>query len=320
MNIDQELAQRSSERDTVLTIGVFDGVHRGHHHLMTNLMVEAHRSGRLAGVVTFRNHPASVLRPDFRPRYLSTVDERLRLIKELGVDFIVPITFDLELSRLRARRFTALLQERLQMRDLVIGPDFTMGYEREGDAKTLASLGREMGFSLHVVEPLVDEGGRAIRSTTVREALAIGDVTRVAAQMGRNFELMGTVVTGLGRGAPLGFPTANIQLPQELAVPGDGIYATWAHVGKRRYMAATSIGERPTFEESGHTIEAFILDYHGDLYDRQIRLEFVRRLRDEVKFDSVRALQEQVGRDVDQTRSILTGGSRGGPGIRQVRQ
>ena len=313
IDLDLELSRLSPEHDTVLTVGVFDGVHLGHRHLIAQLALDASRKGCLAGVVTFRNHPASVLWPDFRPRYLTAVDERLRLIEDLGVEFIVPITFDLELSLLSARRFAALLHKRLRMRGLVIGPDFAMGHQREGDAKTLASLGREMGFFLRVVEPFVDDGGQTVRSTTVREALIAGDVTRVAAQIGRNFSLIGTVGRGAGRGGPLGFPTANIQLPQDMAAPSDGIYATWAHVGKRRYMAAASIGQRPTFEESGHAIEAFILDYDGDLYDRQIRLEFVRRLREERKFDSVRALQEQVDRDVDQTRAILAGGGCGGP-------
>jgi riboflavin kinase/FMN adenylyltransferase len=311
MKIDQELAQHSPERESVLTIGVFDGVHRGHRHLISHLRAEANRSGWLGGVLTFRNHPASVLRPDFDPRYLTGVKERLSLIKELGVDFIVPISFDAELSQLSARRFVALLQKRLMMRGLVIGPDFTMGHQRDGDARTLKSLGREMGFALHVVEPLVDEGGHVIRSTSVRQALAKGDVTRVADQMGRNFVLTGTVVRGQGRGGPLGFPTANLRMPDGMAIPGDGIYATLADVDERRYMSATSIGERPTFGEGGHVVEVFILDFHGDLYDQAIRLEFVRRLRDEVRFESVRALQEQVDKDVDQTRAILKAGRMG---------
>ena len=311
MKIDQELAQHSPSCDSVLTIGVFDGVHRGHRHLISRLMAEASRGGCLAGVLTFRNHPASVLRPDFDPRYLTDMDERLSLIRGLGVDFLVPISFDKDLSRLSARQFVALLQERLRMRALVIGPDFTMGHQREGDTLTLASLGREMGFVLHVVEPLADEGGHVIRSTSVRQALVRGDVTLVGEQMGRNFALTGTVVRGHGRGGPLGFPTANLRMPEGMAIPGDGIYATLAYVNDRRYMSATSIGARPTFGEDGHVVEVFILDFHGDLYDRTIRLEFVRRLRDEVRFESVRALQEQVDRDIDQTRAILQAGRTG---------
>ena len=295
----------------MLTIGVFDGVHRGHGHLLSSLTTEARRTARLAGVVTFRNHPASVLRPGFKPQYLTSVEERLRLINEHGIDFIVPIDFDLELSKLRARQFTMLLQKHLRMMGLVVGPDFAMGHNREGGPETLASLGRETGFSVLVVDPLVDQDRQVVRSTVVREALARGELAPVAEQMGRNFSLAGTVVRGQGRGAPLGFPTANLRPPTEMAVPGDGIYATWAHIGSQRYMAATSIGVRPTFEEGEHAIEAFVLDFKGDLYGQQVRLEFVRRLRDEVKFDSPRSLKEQVDRDVDETRAVLQGSHSG---------
>ena len=162
-------------------------------------------------------------------------------------------------------------------------------------------------FSVHVVDPIADDQGQPIRSTAVREALARGDVARVAVLLGRNFVLGGTVVTGAGRGAGLGFPTANLKIAKELALTGDGIYATWAHVGPRRYMAATSIGMRPTFEKGERTVEAFILDFDGDLYGQEVRLEFVRRLRDEVQFDSVSALQEQVDKDVDEAKAVLQG-------------
>ena len=305
MNIDQELGQLPTDRESVLTIGVFDGVHLGHRHIISSLIEEAKRTRRLAGVVTFRNHPASVLQSDFEPRYLTAVDERLRLLKALGVDFVAPVSFDLELSKVSAGRFAALLQRHLRMAGLVIGPDFAMGHDREGGREFLERLGREMGFSVSVVEPRADQEGRPLRSTGVREALAAGDVELAAALLGRDFVLDGTVVTGQGRGGPLGFPTANLKVPEGMAVPGDGIYATWAHIGGGRHMAATSIGVRPTFEETERTTEAFIMDFRGDLYGQTIQLEFVRRLRDEARFDSVQALQEQVCKDVDQARAIL---------------
>lgn len=305
MDVERELGRHSPAGESVLTIGVFDGVHRGHSHLLSRLVAKARSAGRLAGVVTFHNHPASVLQPGFKPRYLTSVDERLRLIEEHSVEFVVPITFDLELSKLRAAGFAALLQKHLRMTGLVIGPDFAIGHNREGDPETLASIGREMDFSVLVVDPLVDEKGQAVRSTTVREALSRGDLQSVAQQMGRNFSLEGTVVRGQGRGGPLGFPTANLEPPDGMAVPGDGIYATWAQIGSQRYMAASSIGVRPTFENSDRAIEAFVLDFDGDLYGQQVRLEFVRRLRDEVKFDSIESLKEQVDRDVDNTKAAL---------------
>ena len=315
MSIDDELQIHAPARESatdpptgqpkMLTIGVFDGVHRGHSHLMAQLSTEAKRAGLLSGVVTFRNHPASVLSPSFTAAYLTSVDERLRLIKELGVDFVVPLTFDPELSNLTAGRFAGLLKRYLRMAAMVAGPDFAMGRNREGDIPTLTAMGDQMGFVVRVVEPLQDGHGRVIRSTTVRDALTQGDVTLVAELQGRNFALEGTVAKGLGRGAPMGFPTANLKLQDGIVAPGDGIYAAWAYIDGKRYMAATSIGIRPTFDQAGHSVEAFILDYRGDLYGRQVRLEFVRRLRDEAKFDSAEALQDQVGRDVDQTRGIL---------------
>ena len=304
MRIDRELAQYLTDRDSVITIGVFDGVHRGHRHLINQLIGEARNTGRRAGVVTFRNHPLSVLRADFKPQYLTDFDERVRLIREQGVDFLVPITFDLELADLGPKDFVARLQEHLRMRELVVGPDFAMGHKRMGDVETLTALGEEMGFSVRVVD-LLEEGGQAIRSTTIREAAAKGDVTSAAALLDRNFVLTGTVVKGVGRGKTLGFPTANLKAPQGMVIPGDGIYATWACLGEQNHMAASSIGTRPTFGESERTIESFILDFEGDLYDQQIRLEFVQRLRDEVKYSSVEDLQEQVAKDVAQTKAIL---------------
>ena len=304
MSIEQALPDRPPERETALTIGVFDGVHRGHGHLLTRLRKEADRTGRLTGVVTFRNHPVSVLRPEVQLPYLTEFDERVRLLKEVGVDLIVPLTFDTPLSKVRAADFVALLQRRLRMRQMVIGPDFALGHQREGDRAALERLGQSAGFSIVTVEPLVVDG-TVVNSSAVRTALAGGDVLRVAELLGRTYALTGTVVKGKGRGGPLGFPTANVEAPAEMASPGDGIYATWAHTTDGSFMAATSIGIRPTFDEVDRTIEAFVLDFEGDLYGEKIKLEFVRKLRDELKFDSIEALQEQVARDVEETRAAL---------------
>lgn len=305
MRIRDELAQHSPAVDSAVTIGVFDGVHRGHLHLLSNLRREAGRTARASVVITFRNHPASVIRPAISPRFLTTVEERLRLIEDTGIDIVAPVTFGLELSRIRAREFAALLQERLRMKQLVVGPDFAMGHRREGDVSMLASLGEEMGFSVVVVEPLIGGDGEVIKSTLARVALSRGDIARVSNLLGRKFGLSGTVVKGHGRGGPMGFPTANLEAAEGMAVPGNGIYATWAHVGEGRYMAATSIGVRPTFKDGDHTIEAYLMDFDADLYGREIRLEFIDRLRDELSFDSVEELQEQIEKDVYRTRAVL---------------
>ena len=304
MRIDGELAGVPPDRDSVLTLGVFDGVHLGHQHLIGAAVREAKKSNRRALVATFSNHPGSVLLPDFTPSYITGLEERIRLIEALGVDSVLPVTFDRELSELQARDFVDLLQRRLRMKALVVGPDFALGRGREGDVTMLSSLSSDMKFSLVVVGLLEDEG-RPVRSTAVRQALADGDLATVRSLLGRHFALDGSVERGVGRGKDLGFPTANLRVAPDRALPCDGIYATWALLGDQRHMAATSVGTRPTFEDTDRTVEAFLLDFNGDLYGRETRLEFVRRLRDDVKYDSVDALTEQMGKDVRETRRVL---------------
>lgn len=308
MGIEEELArsftERESGRGSALTIGVFDGVHRGHQRLIAKVMQEASDKGCAAGVVTFRNHPDSVFNPDFKPRYITALDERIRLIERLGVDFVVPVTFDRAVAGIRARDFAAMLTRRLGMRALVAGPDFAMGYKREGNVDALAAIGAELGFSVSVVD-LLSEGDAAVRSTNIRRALAAGDVSGVAKQLGRNYAMSGVVVSGEKRGRTLGFPTANLEVGGDMAIPANGIYATRAFVDGECHMAATSIGTRPTFDGKGRTIEAFLLGFDNILYNKELRLEFVSRLRDELKFDSVEALLEQMALDVEETRAIL---------------
>lgn len=305
MRLDEELAQATPEQDSVLSIGVFDGVHRGHQHLIAKLTSEAQSAGHLAGVVTFRNHPDSIFRTDFTARYITSLEERISLIKNLGVDFVVPITFDVELAKVRAKDFAASLQQRLRMRGLVIGPDFAMGYKREGNVQMLSEIGSTMDFSVKEVNLLADHK-EAVRSTNIREAITLGDMSTAADLLGRNFSITGLVVQGDQRGRELGYPTANIELTPSMAYPGNGIYATIAYVDGASHMAATSIGTRPTFDGVGRTIEAFFLDFDGNLYNKEVRLEFVRRLRDELKFDSIDALLEQMAKDVNEARQILS--------------
>ena len=305
MSIGNELGAFAVRGETALTIGVFDGVHRGHTHLISQLVGEAASKSLMAGVVTFREHPAAVLSPSFQARYLTSFEDRLDLLGQTKIDFAVPITFDRALSKLTAEEFVSLLQDRLQMVSLVVGPDFAMGRNREGTIERLSELGDQMGFTLTVVDGLQDTKGETVRSTTVRTALGEGEVERVAELLGRRFNLVGAVVSGEGRGGKLGFPTANIAPPQGMAVPGDGIYAAFAHLEGKRLMTAISIGTKPTFGDHDRAIEAFVLDFDGNLYGKNLRLEFVRRLRDQVKFDTVEALLEQVDRDVAETKRNL---------------
>ena len=304
MRIDQELAALRVERDSMLTVGVFDGVHRGHRRLVAQLVEQARRTGRAAGVVTFRNHPAAVLRADFQPQYLTTLEQRLDLLRETGVDFVAPVTFDAELSQLDAREFAAHLVSTLRMRGLVVGADFAMGHGRGGDLAALTRLGEELDFTVRAVDLLAD-GPLTEKSTSIRRALSEGDVESVAKMLGRNFTSQGVVAEGDKRGRELGFPTANLETTPGLAVPANGIYAAWAEVDGERHMAAVSIGVRPTFGEHPRAIEAYLLEYQGNLYGKTMRLEFVAHLRDELKFDTVEALVAQMRDDVQTTSQIL---------------
>ena len=304
MQIEQELAQVAPENDSVLTVGVFDGVHRGHQKLLSAVTAEASSKGYVPGVLTFRNHPDSIFRADFRPQYITSLEKRIKLIKDCGVSFVVPVTFDQEMAHLRAEDFARLLQEKLLMKSLIIGPDFAMGHNREGNIEKLTALGAQMGFAVQEVDLMVN-GGKAVRSTQIRQAIASGDIDMATNMLGRQFSLVGEVAHGDKRGRELGFPTANLQVSPDMAVPANGIYATFAYVAGCRHMAATSIGTRPTFDGVGRTIEAFLLDFDSDLYNRPIRLEFIQRLRDELKFDGVEALLTQMNIDVQNTREIL---------------
>ena len=304
MRIERELEKAHIDRDSVLTIGVFDGVHRGHQSLISKVIAEAKATGAASGVLTFCNHPDSVLNPNFQPQYITSVEERVRLIEELGVDFVVPVTFDMNVAGIKAGKFARLLTSKLQMRGLVVGPDFAMGYKREGNVEALSKLGVELGFSVSVVD-LLSEGGDAVHSTSIRKAILDGRVGDATKKLGRNFSISGTVVTGEKLGRTLGFPTANIEVGPSMAVPGNGIYATLAFVDGERHIAATSIGTRPTFDGKGRTIEAFLLGFDSNLYNKELRLEFVQRLRDELKFNSVESLLRQMELDVEQTRTLL---------------
>ena len=306
MSLDEALSHLAVERDSAVTIGVFDGVHRGHRHLISRLVEHALSSDTLACVVTFKNLPITVLKPETRVRCLIDLDERTRLLKQLGVDMVVPIEFDRQIAQLSSHDFLRVLYEKLRMRHLVVGPDFAMGHNRDGTLETLPGIARHIGFSFNVVDLMTDPAGK-VKSTTIRRQIADGDVSSAAKLLGRNFAIRGVVVRGQERGRELGFPTANLRVEPGLMVPGNGIYAAHAHLDSGTYMAATSIGVRPTFDDGpDRTIEAYLLNFSGDIYGQTVCLEFVRRLRGEEKFDTVAALLNQMNMDVKQTKDVLT--------------
>lgn len=304
MLVEEELTNHSPERDTIVTVGVFDGVHLGHKRLISELLKQAGRKDMLPAVVTFLQHPEDLLSSRTKLPYLTDIATRIKLLKNEGVDIIVPLSFTEELSRLDARRFIGLLQKHLRMRGLVIGSDFALGKGREGDSDTLCQLGKESGFSVTVVSPL-EIAGEVVSSTTIRKAMAEGNMKKVRKLTGRYFSLHGKVVTGTGRGEGMGFPTANLDVNSGQALPPDGVYAGLAHINGEIYQTMTNIGKDPTFGGTERTVETYLLDYHGDLYGYELTVDFVAKLRDEIKFASVDDLKKQVAEDVRRGKNIL---------------
>ena len=306
MKAREELSSVSSSGPVLATIGVFDGVHRGHQHLLRTLREEATSRGARSAAFTLRQHPVTVLRPEISVSYVCSLEDRLALLG-CEVDMVVPLTFDRDLSLLRPGEFVTLLRTAFDLRGLVVGPDFAMGHNREGTVPVLRALGKEMDFSLHAVDALDLEELGMVSSTAIRLALGEGRVEEAARLLGRPFMLSGIVEAGEGRGRGLGFPTANLSVDHLLVLPGDGVYACWACVGDVRRPAATSIGVRPTFGGGQRAVEAHILDFSEELYGAEVCLEFVARLRGQETFETADALVAQIHQDVDGTRRILTG-------------
>ncbi len=304
MQVEEELAGLSPRKDMLLTIGVFDGVHLGHKYLISRLKEGAAERDLLSGVVTFRQHPLELLAPQTRLPYLTSLDEKVHLLKEEGVDAVIPLTFTDELARLSAGQFAGLLKKHLRMAGLIIGPDFALGRNREGNAETLVKLGPEMGFDVTVINPVLING-EVISSTAIRKALADGDVKKMIALIGRSFSLKGRVVAGDGRGKELGFPTANLEVDKGQTMPANGVYATLSYINSRVYQSVTNIGTRPTFGDNQRTVETYIMDYSGNLYGRELKIDIMERLRGEKRFDSVEKLEKQLAEDVKQGRAVL---------------
>jgi riboflavin kinase/FMN adenylyltransferase len=308
MNIEKELARHNPDRPTLLTIGVFDGVHRGHLHLLGHLVARAREKGCPAGVVTFRTHPEKVLgRRDTIP-WITTLQERTRLLRAAGVDVVVPVTFTRDIAGLSAREFVLLLQKHLNMSGLVLGPDFALGRHRLGDPDYLRKIGEELDFRVEVVRPARLQG-EVISSSAIRKLLAAGDINKVGEMLGRRFSLEGRVAQGDRRGRTLGFPTANIRMQPEQAMPRDGIYATIARRGRQKFNSVTNIGVRPTFDGVKRLVETYIMDFDGDLYGKKLTIDLVSRLRDEMRFGSAEELKQQMAKDVQKAKDILNNAS-----------
>ena len=311
MSFRQRLASAAPSKETVVTVGVFDGVHEGHRHLLRQV-VELAGSQYIPTVVTFSNRPITVLRPGTEPSNLTTPEQRIELIKRQGIELVVCLEFTQELAQVTAADFAESLAGPLRMKGLVMGPDSALGKNREGDLGFMQKQGTGLGFWAQSVEPLEIEG-QPVKSRRIRNALIDGDVALCPELLGRNHSLSGVVVLGDQRGRTLGFPTANLDVDSKLLLPGDGIYATWAIIGGKRYQSATSIGVRPTFDLTQRLVEVFVMDFNADLYGQTVGVEFIKKVRDQEKFDGLEALVKQINQDVDDCRQVLDEDQESGP-------
>jgi len=291
---------------TVVTIGVFDGVHRGHRALLDRVVREAAARRIAPGAITFDRHPMEVLRPGSRPRMLSTLRQRIELLGAAGMEFVLVLPFTQRLSRMRAEEFAVkVLLEAVSARAIVVGANFRFGHRAAGDPELLSRLAQPRGVDVIAV-PLDAEGDEAISSTRIRAALAAGDVATAARLLGRPFAVSGQVVLGDQRGRLLGVPTANLRVPSRLALPAKGIYAGHLRTRDSGLMPAVSnVGVNPQFGGVDLHVEAHVLDFDGDLYGQRVSVSFEHRLRDEATFPDVAALVAQMREDIRQTRRLL---------------
>lgn len=301
MKIHHEIAARDSQRPLVLAIGFFDGLHRGHREIVKTLL-RLRRPGYRAAVLTFRNHPATYLRPERVPPLISTLDERINHLASTGVDELYLVPFDERIAGIDARRFlTQVLHETLGIRGLAIGENFRFGRDRLGDPTLAREALVPSGVEVVAVPPLADHDER-ISSTRIRAALARGDLATANRLLGEPYALSGRVTLGLGRGHDLGFPTANLHVDPEKTLPADGVYSIVARYDGRDYSGLVSIGTNPTFSGVARTVEAWLLDFRRTIYGEELALRDFHYLREQRAFASVDALLEQMADDATHVR------------------
>ncbi len=288
-----------------LAIGMFDGVHVGHQALIRAAVADARKHKRAAAVLTFDRHPMELIAPERAPGYLSTLPQREQLFRGLGVDHLVIARFDQRFRDLSPETFLRFVVKAVMAADAVfVGFDFRFGCEHAGDVAYLKESSKRLDLEVNVLDPIQVDGEKA-SSSRIRALLKDGQLNAALSVLGHSYVLRGIVVEGQKLGRKLGFPTANIAFERIQVIPKEGIYATWVDVGERRYKGACSIGLRPTVDGKNRTVEVYLLDFEGDLYGKTLDVAFMARLRDEAKYDSLEALVEQIGRDVEEVRSIL---------------
>ncbi len=292
-----DLTEIDDRQPTYLAIGVFDGVHRGHQALLNNMSTAAHDAGLRSAALTFFPHPGTII-PDRRsPKYLTTLDNRVKLLAEQGIDLIITHPFDEKVRLTRAAEFVDLLCNTIGMTQLW-GGNFGLGYRREGDLPFLRMIGKEKGFTVKPFEAFVEWRSQPISSSRIRHAVTDGKVEEVANLLGRSYCVAGKVIHGDGRGRKLGIPTANLAVWEEQLLPAGGVYATYAWLNGLRYPAATNIGVRPTVNGRSLIVEAHLIGFDGDLYGQEMALDFESRIRDEKKFPGLDSLIAQIKADI----------------------
>jgi riboflavin kinase/FMN adenylyltransferase len=289
-------------RPSAIALGTFDGVHLGHRAILGTALGRARGVGLDAVACTFDRHPMEILNPERAPLPITTVEERLTLIGETGVDVVIVLAFTRELAAIEPEAFVKdVLLGRLRAREIVVGDSHRFGRAARGDARMLVDLSGRFGFQAHVVPPMAVDGA-FVSSSEIRAALQRGDVSGAARSLGRPYGITGQVTSGAGRGRTLGFPTANID-PDRPVLVARGVYRGLVTVDGGRHAAVVNVGVRPTFGETTLAVEAHLLDFAGDLYGRRVRLDFLARLRDEMRFPSIEDLKAQVARDIAAARS-----------------
>jgi len=297
-------AYRPSGRPACLALGTFDGVHRGHRVVIQAVCDAARQEDGDAVVLTFDPHPLTVIAPPAEPFLLTTLEERITLLSATGIDALVIVRFTQKVREMAAADWLELLRRRINPRCLALSSTHGFGRNREGTPAFLEAWAAPRGIGVAVVPPVTNEG-TIISSTTIRDRLRAGDVRAAAEWLGRWYTVRGRVVAGEGRGRRLGVPTANLQVPAEKVLPARGVYAAYATTLGETYRAAVNIGLRPTFGESGLTVEAYLIDADVDLYEQLLELAFVEKLRDERRFDSADALKTQVAIDIARARELM---------------
>ena len=295
------------ERPLALTIGFFDGVHLGHRYLVSELSEIAKKRNFASAVLTFRTHPRQVLHSDYIPSLLTTADEKIALLKETGVDYVVMTEFTQDLSMLTAQEFMRLLHDKLNVRCLMIGYDHRFGHNRSEKFEDYVRFGKEIGIEVVQSSPLVIDGIN-VSSSVVRKTISEGDVAKATKLLGREYSLAGTVVKGFQVGRTIGFPTANIAYDDSRMLPKDGVYAARVAVDSHLYDAMLYIGSRPTVNTGKISVEAYLFDFSDDIYGKKVNVCFMERIRESIKFNSVEDLKKQLEKDEIKAKQLMANG------------